>query len=93
MVKLKNALVAATCYVVAILGIYGLRQTVSSKATSHWGAGAIGRDVLSVGSGDASLSGGHTRHYTYGKFQEKKTGGSAGSGASAALTEMVAGGK
>ena len=76
MANLKNALVAATVYVVSIVALYGLRETISSSTsahvTRHWGAGLVGRDVHDVMSDAPSLVGGLYRHKAYSPYQEGK---------------------
>ena len=78
MVKLKNALIACTVYVVSIVALYGLRETVSGGASSHWGAGHVGRDVIDVMSDAKSAAGGLYRHKGYSPYQERKGGTQTG---------------
>ena len=92
MVTFKNAAIACSVYLVSIVAFYGLRGTVSPSAQAHWGSGNVGGAIDLTGS-MASLPGGHRRHHTYHAFQEKKEGGSARSGASAAGTEILAEGQ
>ena len=92
MANLKNALIACTVYIVSIVAFYGLRGTVSASASKHWGSGHVGGAIV-VGSDAASLAGGGARHYSYGAFHEKKTGGSVLSGSSGAQTHILAEGR
>ena len=72
MVKLKNALIACTVYVVSIVALYGLRETVSGGASSHWGAGHVGREVIDVMSDAKSAAGGLYRHTGFAPYEEHK---------------------
>ena len=78
MANLKNALVAATVYIVSIVAIYGLRLTVSPGSSAHWGSGAVGHDVIDVMSTAESHAGGLYRHQGYSAFQERKGGSQTG---------------
>ena len=89
MANLKNALIACSVYLVSIVAFYGLRGTVSPSAQAHWGSGNVG-GAIDLTKDAPSLPGGHRRHHTYAELQEKMTGGSARSGASAAGTELLA---
>ena len=78
MANLKNALVAATVYIVSIVAFYGFRLTVSPGSSAHWGAGAVGQDVHEVMSDAPSLAGGLYRHKGYSPYQERKGGTQTG---------------
>ena len=78
MAKLKNALIACSVYVVSIVALYGLRETVSASSSAHWGSGATGRDVIDVMSTAESHAGGLYRHKGYSAFQERKGGSQTG---------------
>ena len=78
MAKLKNALIACSVYVVSIVALYGLRETVSSSASAHWGAGVVGRDVIDVMSGTTSAVGGLDRHENLKPYTEGKGGTQTG---------------
>ena len=82
MAKLKNALIACSVYVVSIVALYGLRETVSSDATGHvsrhWGAGLVGRDVIDVMSDTTSAVGGLYRHENLKPYTEGKGGTQTG---------------
>ena len=78
MAKLKNALIACSVYVVSIVALYGLRETVSASSSSHWGSGATGRNVIDVMSDTKSAAGGLYRHETLKPYVERKGGSQTG---------------
>ena len=80
MANLKNALIACSVYIVSIIAFYGFRQTVSSSASAHWGAGAVGRDITDVMSDAPSAVGGLYRHSGFAPYSEHKGGGAEGGG-------------
>ena len=73
MAKLKNALIACTVYVVSVVALYGLRETVSASSSAHWGSGVTGRDVIDVMSDTTSAAGGLGRHDTLAPYAERAT--------------------
>ena len=92
MANLKNALIACSVYIVSIIAFYGFRGTVSPSVSANWGSGNVG-GAIDLTKDAVSLPGGARRHHTYHAFQEKKEGGSAKSGASAAGTDILAEGQ